>query len=450
MKATLFVILSLILTNFSISSYAQIKPSTIGDKVPDVAISDILNYKVSSAKFSDFKGKLLIIDFWATWCAPCVAMIPKNDSLQKKFNGRVQFLPVSREDRNTVKGFLRKLSSIKYISMTSVVNDTLLTSMFIHHYLPYYVWIDSQGELIATTEATEVNEENIQSILNGKQLKIVNIIGKKFKILDPKMSFFITGHPILNSGKDSTYDIEPVADNQILYQSILSKYVPDLQSNLKWDSTHFTAVNAALINLYRLYFGLNYKKSPLLFWSKSRCKVEVTDSLLADKINTTAVGQKCTDWLEMNGYNYELIWKNAKTWQEKYDLLGEDLDRYFSKPLKISAVLEKRLAPSDILTVEDKSINLKTIGGKPFEKHDAFSYIQQNMPLNQFLNQLQGYFWQASDHTIFDETNFKGNVDLELNCKMVDIDAVNKALAKYGLKFIDGNRMTDILIIKDR
>lgn len=44
---------------------------TIGDTLPDVEINNIVNYKAKSVKASDFKGKLLILDFWAT-CVPLV------------------------------------------------------------------------------------------------------------------------------------------------------------------------------------------------------------------------------------------------------------------------------------------------------------------------------------------------------------------------------------------
>ncbi len=66
----------------------------IGQQVPDLLLTNLHNYRdkqgnlSSSAKISDFKGKLLILDFWATWCSPCVAMIPKMDSLQQEFKDK--------------------------------------------------------------------------------------------------------------------------------------------------------------------------------------------------------------------------------------------------------------------------------------------------------------------------------------------------------------------------
>lgn len=432
------------------AAYGQTKPLSIGDAMPDLTIANIINSKNTTVKISDYRGKLLIIDFWATWCSPCVAMLPKIDSLQKKFGGKVQFLAVSTQDQQKVGDFLKKLQTFKHIAISSVVNDTLLNELFPHQFIPYYAWISPAGRLVATTEETQINEQNISDVLAGNSGHLKDLVGHKVKLVDRKMPFFVTGHPILNSAKDTLVHIEPIADTSILYQSILSKYTLGFNDSQTWNSTHIFCTNSAILNLYQIYFDLLYKH-PLLFDSQNRWKVEVRDSALFNKIITFLSGQQCEDWEVKNSYNYELIWKNAKTWPKKLELMREDLDRYFGRPLKIRAVIEKRMAPGDVLTVVADSLNLKTTGGPPFEKHDKYSYVQHNLPLSHFIDILHSYFWQLSDHAVFDETGIKANVDLELNCKMSDKRAVNRQLARYGLKFEFGkDRLTDVLVIKDR
>ena len=62
-------------------------------------------------RVADFKGKLLIIDFWATWCVPCVEKMPEMKSLHEKYQGRgVEFLGVSL-DKPIAQGGLDRLKS---------------------------------------------------------------------------------------------------------------------------------------------------------------------------------------------------------------------------------------------------------------------------------------------------------------------------------------------------
>ncbi len=56
----------------------------------------------------DTKGKVMIIDFWATWCGPCIAAAPKLADLQEKHEDDLIVVGVSglREDQNTVESFI--------------------------------------------------------------------------------------------------------------------------------------------------------------------------------------------------------------------------------------------------------------------------------------------------------------------------------------------------------
>lgn len=54
-------------------------------KAPDWELTDLEGQPLRS---SDFKGKVLVVDFWATWCAPCVSEIPGYIELQKKYEAQ--------------------------------------------------------------------------------------------------------------------------------------------------------------------------------------------------------------------------------------------------------------------------------------------------------------------------------------------------------------------------
>lgn len=73
--------MAILLPILSPAQSTSILPLTIGDKVPDIVLNHVINYKAGDIKLSDFKGKLVILDFWSSWCGACIALFPHMDSL---------------------------------------------------------------------------------------------------------------------------------------------------------------------------------------------------------------------------------------------------------------------------------------------------------------------------------------------------------------------------------
>jgi len=90
---------------------------SIGSDAPSLAISDWLQNDTEGArtqvtKFE--KGKVYVVEFWATWCGPCIQSMPNLAKLQKKFAEKdVQIISVSEEGLSTVEEFLSRETKAK-------------------------------------------------------------------------------------------------------------------------------------------------------------------------------------------------------------------------------------------------------------------------------------------------------------------------------------------------
>lgn len=110
-------------TESKIDSFVQDGDSQL--KAPDFALKSTTGKTI---KLSDYKGKIVIVDFWATWCPPCRKGIPDLIDIQNKYKGKVVVIGISVDHEKTVKEVLPfvKKYGINYpvvYSNDNVVND---------------------------------------------------------------------------------------------------------------------------------------------------------------------------------------------------------------------------------------------------------------------------------------------------------------------------------------
>jgi cytochrome c biogenesis protein CcmG/thiol:disulfide interchange protein DsbE len=88
------------------SCYGGSRPANIGSAAPDFTVQDT-DRKIS---LDEFRGKVVVLNFWATWCPPCIEEMPSLVQMQQKMKGKgVEVLAISVDaDQSAYKDFIKQ------------------------------------------------------------------------------------------------------------------------------------------------------------------------------------------------------------------------------------------------------------------------------------------------------------------------------------------------------
>lgn len=147
---------------------SYINNSTLIDKEDQKNVSDLSWKLISDTNESlDLKtthGKVVFVNFWATWCPPCIAEMPSLQELYNDYNDKVIFLFVTNDDFDTVNKFkLKKEFNFEVFQPISDPPETLRTSS-----IPRTFIINKSGAIVVDESgAINWNSENVRKQLDN-------------------------------------------------------------------------------------------------------------------------------------------------------------------------------------------------------------------------------------------------------------------------------------------
>lgn len=119
-----------------------------GVQAPDFEMVDTAGHKV---RLSDFRGKMVYIDVWATWCAPCKAEIPHVATLHKQFmeDERIEFISISVDTK--AKGWKKMVAKDQPTWKQFIVEggtDSYFYKKYAIEFIPRFMVIDKNGKIV--------------------------------------------------------------------------------------------------------------------------------------------------------------------------------------------------------------------------------------------------------------------------------------------------------------
>uniref|UniRef100_F4C137 Redoxin domain protein n=1 Tax=Sphingobacterium sp. (strain 21) TaxID=743722 RepID=F4C137_SPHS2 len=419
----------------------QIIPLQIGDTIPDFLFKDIKNASYTNVRASElYKKGLLILNFWATWCVPCVREMPTLDSLTDQFGKELSMICVTNQPDNVVENFLKSRNDITHLQFIS--GDTLLKKYFPHRIIPHNVWIDSSGVIKAVTNDLAVNKNNLQAFFNGTVK------------MDTK-------------AEDLSFDAEKpyqVADTTYILKSMLSPYDPNL-GNAGVRRANYDSIPKRI-------FAWNRTKTDLLWVAIKKGRAMRQRDWRLIEVHTKdstgyfypqytehegwqkEFGNNFKDWAKKNHYCYELIFNKWIDIDDFYNYMADDLCRYFN----VKAYIATRKTKCWVTTVNNqKKIPLRSTSDDKMplrlirNSNEKGKIICKKQYMADIAASLSGSY--NNEPPFLDETEINYPIDLEIDIEGIGEgftpEIVIEKFAALGLQIELKERDYPFLIIED-
>lgn len=175
-----YLLLMLLLCSIHFTTTAQNNHLKIRQTPPDLSFTSFNSSLPVVYGGETFRDTVYLIDFWATWCAPCIESIPHMDSLIEQYRGKkVKFISVTYEPKKLVDLFLQEHP------MSSIVGLDDNFAMFRTYNawaIPNIVLINSAGKIAGRIHPNNLNAQVIDTLIAGG---IPDVSNTKEDMFDP-------------------------------------------------------------------------------------------------------------------------------------------------------------------------------------------------------------------------------------------------------------------------
>ncbi len=379
MKTVIIIFACLLFAN--VNAQTTVK---VNKKAPEILVTDwIQNAPVDK----DLTGKLIVLEFWATWCGPCIAAVPHLNELQKEFNRPdLYFISMTDEQVPVAERILKRISfsSIVVTDTSKQTQKNYGDSVNGLTFIPITILIDEEGIIKWTGFPNMLTKKIMAEFIAGKELKSME---------EPKEISLINSD--LNS-EDLTADMKKEA-----------KEIIRLASNKKIDY-YFTIKESQSLDISNMMVNnINSLKSYTL------------TNIYKEIFNIKNLVLPAN----LSAKKYDLLSKNSLG-KEGLDKMEAELLQYLNLEKKISLKNTAYFAT----TVKDSNLLEKTLNQNMSSKSDAGDKILfTGIRIEKMLDEISKDRKLKFNYAGKDETKYDFIVNVKSTKQII------KSLKTYGL-----------------
>ncbi len=132
---------------WSARHYQSLRPPGRLDLAPDFTLARV-DGQAGSVKLSDLRGRVVVVDFWATWCPPCLAMLPMLHDLHQQWHPRgVEFLGVDSDGPMVTRAEVADFLARHPIPYPVVIDDQQVQGLYGVYSIPHLVIVGRDGKI---------------------------------------------------------------------------------------------------------------------------------------------------------------------------------------------------------------------------------------------------------------------------------------------------------------
>lgn len=371
-----------------------------GNVFPNYVLRPVINAPLTQVDLWKLDKKYIILNFWGTWCAPCIPEMDSLARLQQKYSGHVQVIAVSNDPVSKLQAYLKKKPTRVWLASDTTSN---LYRQAGFKFVGQSIILDPEKRVIALIKTDSINAAVIEKIISGKLISS-----------NAETEWQISRENLDPFGVDSTTHANVSMRSYMPGKSSMSlSYL-----NTPLEGRRMTFYNVCPTNLFRNAYDIGSLSQIVYELDKNRmCNYSDNSTLLC----------------------FDLLVKPSQK-----DSLKIIMQQKLNALLPYKAKMGKKEISVYVLTQDSSGAKLNaSSASKMVYSYSGNGFSGTAVPIQVFAE----YLSNEAGLPVVDETGLKGSYDIETKLVLRTKEEVLNSLKNIGLVLKKTVREMPVLII---